>query len=86
MSNVVPIRPRGEDLFATDSYKQALYPLASRAIVNLTDMPPSGYVREALVNPTVMLVAATAMFKRTLDQPWAPLCCATWSTCLNVRG
>lgn len=69
MSNVVPIRPRGEDLFAPDQLKQSLYPLANRAIVNLTDGPATGYVREGLVNPTVMLVAATAMFKATLDRP-----------------
>lgn len=69
MSNVVPIRPRGEDLFAPDLLKQSLYALANRAIVDLMDQQAEGYVREGLVSPTVMLVAATAMFKGTLDRP-----------------
>lgn len=58
----------GEDLLSDDEQKQSRYPLASRAIVNLdTDSGP--HIRAHLVNPTVMLVAATAAFTATLDRP-----------------
>ncbi len=49
-------------------------------------MPPSGYVREALVNPTVMLVAATAMFKGTLDRPWGAALLRDLANMLERQG
>lgn len=68
MNNVVHLSLKGEDLSTDDPLKQALYPHANRAIVALED-EPSGHVREHLVAPTVMAVAAAAMFKSTLDRP-----------------
>ncbi|MBB1177722.1 hypothetical protein [Brevundimonas aurantiaca] len=68
MSNVVHLSDRGEDLRADDPVKKALYPLANRAIVALEE-DPSEHVRAHLVAPTVMAVAAAAMFKSTLDRP-----------------
>lgn len=58
----------GEDLFAEDETKSEMFPYADRAIVNLSDDPPS-HVRAHLVGPTVAMVAAVDAFSATLDRP-----------------
>ena len=59
----------GEDILSEDDLKTRLYPLADRAIVNLDPTPQSDHVRAHLVQPTVMMVAATSSFRSTSDRP-----------------
>jgi hypothetical protein len=68
MNNVVDPRLKGEDLRADDLVKQALFPHANRAIVDLMEADFE-HVRSHLAAPTVMAVAAADMFRSTMDRP-----------------
>jgi hypothetical protein len=65
MSNVIQSTLKREGLSADDPLTPALFSLRNRTIVDLADQSP-GQVRERLVAPTVMAVAA-AMLRELAD-------------------